>query len=372
MAKYFRSSFYYPDDKDIYDFLSATKASSDVMLAFLRKRGVYAGSAVSRAHLCDYLSLLYLSWPSAEELVDSVNVRDLDESTAVASYKWAGDFERVAEALDRVIERRRDRDREHYVIDRQDEEIAVTVTYIDVETGKTRLLQQRERQLEFTIERLESGFRIRHDAIPRAVAIIETLIGEVSQPQEGDEKEEIEGTMIDLSNITTAKARVSFFKKMMDTVSGINLREVTHVRVERIAENLIDDSEITDEEAQETVQRVIIYGSRLWQTPEFQRLVDKHFFVSHATWRSELATPEREHIDISAGFQEADECKAFHYKILGIYKRDDDGNLAETRARVTGTRQRQLSEAVEAAAESALAEVLAEQQQEQVESTDEV
>ena len=363
MAKYFRSSFYYPDDKDLYDFLSATKATPDVMLAFLRKRGIYVGSGVSREHLCDSVSLLYLSWPSAEELVDSVNVRDLEESTAVTNYRWAGDFERVAEALDRVVERRRDRDREHYVVNPSLNEIGVTVTYVDVETGKTRLLQQREKQLQFTVERQESGFRIRHDAIPRAVAIIETLVGELSQPQDG-EKEQIEGTTIDLSSVTTAKARVSFFKKMMDTVAGINLREVTHVRVERIADNLIEESEISDEEAQETVQRVIIYGSRLWQTPEFQRLVDKHFFVSHATWRSELATPEREHIDISAGFQEPNECRAFHYKILGIYKRDEDGNLSDARVRVTGQTQKQLSEAVEAAAESALEDVLAEQQQE--------
>ncbi len=59
-----------------------------------------------------------------------------------------------------------------------------------------------------------------------------------------------------------------------------------------------DEEEIDEDDVEETIEKMIVYGRRLWQTPAFQGFVEKGFFVSNATWRSELKQPTREHVEL--------------------------------------------------------------------------
>lgn len=363
MGKYFRSSYYYPDDKDIYDFLSATHATIDAMLQFLRREGIYVSEKESREHLCEYISLYYLSWENAEQLVDLVNVRETDEPATSQSYSWTGPFSDVSDAMKGVQAIRATREREVYTIDATADAISVTVSYVEIENGKTRLLQQREKSLSLQIQKRADGFHVRYDNNPRSEAIIQTLIGQLQEQDQSEEKKEIRGSGIDLSGVTSAKGRVDFFRKMMDGIEGLDLREVTKIGMERLPGTVIEgDEELDEDDVEETIEKMIVYGRRLWQTPAFQEFVEKGFFVSNATWRSELKQPTREHVELSAGFSSPKEGQGFQYKVHAIFRRDDNGDLRPARERVLGAMHETLLLGIEAGAETALAEVLAEQE----------
>jgi hypothetical protein len=366
MNKYFRSSYYCPDDKDVYDFLKATKATGDSMLKFLREQGIYASSRDTSEHLCDHISTYYLDWHAAEKLVDLVNVREGEDAQAGQDVPWNGKFTDIGTAAQAVQELRSVRDRETYVIEQTGDKCVVKISYVDVENGKTRLLQQRDKELTLTIESRPNGFHIRHDNVPRADVIISNLLGILAQPNAEEEKQELKPSQVELTAIRTAKGRVDFFKKMMDGIDGLTLREVTHIRTERMprAEIAEEEDEAEREEAEETVRRIVMYGRRLWETKEFRDLVDKGFFASSATWRAEQATASREHIDVTVGFNQAIEGKDFHYKILGVYNRDDQGDLRPSRERLPKQQQAEIFARLEAGAAKALREVLAAQEPE--------
>ncbi len=358
MGKYFRSSFYYPDDKDVFDFLDSTNASVDAMLKFLRSQGIFAADGESREHLCDYISLAYLNWPTAELLVDIVNVREIEDSTTNETYKWDGQFGKILNALNGVRDARSTLKRESYTIDGTSEKYSIGVKYIDVETGRTRLLQEREKGLSIEVFKIPDGFKVRYDNVPRAFEILQEFVEMLKEEVPEEKRQEITPSSINLAEVSTALGRVEFFKKLMDGVVGVTLREVIQIRVERLPRASRDHDDEESEAIDEALRKVVMYGTGLWDAPEFKDLINKHFYVNHATWRSEMQNPEREHVELSAGFSEPKECRGFHYKIHGMFKRDDEGNLRTVREPVPTLLQDQLKEAIESSAATALASVL--------------
>lgn len=79
MAKYFKASDYYPDDKDIYDFLDSQTRSINPLLTFLKSKNIFASKLSDKEYLQNYIALLYLDWESANRLVDIVDIRETDE-----------------------------------------------------------------------------------------------------------------------------------------------------------------------------------------------------------------------------------------------------------------------------------------------------
>lgn len=75
MSKYFKDSDYYPDDKDIYDFLDSQTKNTKAMINYLRKRNIFASVSSEKDDLQKFVSLLYFDWESAKELVDLVNIK---------------------------------------------------------------------------------------------------------------------------------------------------------------------------------------------------------------------------------------------------------------------------------------------------------
>jgi hypothetical protein len=368
MGKYFRSSYYCPDDKDIYDFLVATNANTDCILGFLRRLGIFASSADPKEQLREYASLLYYDWSLSNVLADTATVRDLEEHSVSRDVKWDGDFNSLRDSLTAVEEKRKDRNRELYSIYQSGNTITLKVTYVDIESAKTRMLQEREKDLTIEIQATQNGFHLRMDSNKRSHAVVADILKEITPDEAEASAPEVDGISLDL--VATAAGRVDFFNKMMNGIDKLHLREVIHIKMEKlqIEEDVADadddngEDPAVNDDVEETLQKIIFYGRNLFRSTEFTSLVSKGYFIANATWRAEVKDEKREHIELTAGFTERDDAEDFEYKVLGLYRRDDAGDLRAIRERVPGPETRVWLERIETGAKNALAEVLKSQE----------
>ena len=352
MAKYFKASDYYPDDKDIYDFLDSQTRSIDPMLMFLRNRNIFASKTAEKISLQNYISLLYFDWESLNRLVDIVNIRDTEQKVRHTQYGIDVDAETIHSLANTVKNERGESRREVYRITKHGEEIDVHVTYLDIDTSKTRVLQKREKELQLTATRTEAGWSFRHTDNERGKDILKSIIKKIG---ENISQEEISQKRIEIGHLSDNTQRVSFFKNTMSGMDGFRLIDVSNLKVDRLPRELQNDEETEDEEdIEEKLRKVVMYGIDLFTTREYQDLVRQGFFISGAQWKTQKTDGKGEIVEFSAGFNAPSEGKDFAYKVMGVYRIDDTGNLLQKREKVVGSEKKAYLTALELSAHNAL------------------
>ena len=363
MGKYFKASDYYPDDKDIYDFLDSQTRSIEPIASFLRSRYVFVSKEDDKEHLQVYSSLLYFDWPSANKLVDTVNIREVEQKVCHSKICVDTGIEVVKSAIQAVKDGRDCSKREVYQIrQNSNDTIEIDVTYLDIDTSKTRVLQKREKDLQIVASKNGEEWCFRYTDNDRSKTIVkeikEKLLTEI-QLDTCTEK------IIDLSHIRDHSVRVDFFKKMMTEIEGFRFLGASTIKVDRLPRETQpqndDDDDIDQEEQiielENRLKKVIMYGQDLFTVREFQELVRDGFFISSSQWKSQKRDGNPEVIEFSAGFNNSPEGKDFYYKVLGVYKLDDGGNLKKVREKVFGLERDTYLSALEKNAYNALISV---------------
>lgn len=351
MAKYFKASDYYPDDKDIYDFLDSQTRSTEPLLKFLKNRNILASKEVEKINLQHYISLLYFDWESANKLIDIIDIRDTEQKMSHVNCEIAVDPENVHSLINTIKNDRGDTRREVYQIQKHAEEIDIRVTYIDIDTSKTILLQKKEKEIQITASKMQNNWLFRHTDNDRAKEIVKVLIEKIGQITD---QKDIPKRCIEIGHLNDNKKRVEFFHNTMTSMDGFRLTDVTNVKVDKLAKELYAEEEDEDLEVKEKIRKVIMYGIDLFTTTEYQNLVKQGFFISGAQWKSQKTDGKGEQVEFSAGFSSPIEGKDFAYKVLGIYRVDETGNLMKEREKVMGSEKKSYLGAIEASAINAL------------------
>jgi len=354
MAKYFKASDYYPDDKDIFDFLDSQTRSIKPLLMFLKSRNIFSSKKSEKENLQNYISLLYFDWESANRLVDIIDIRETEQKVRHSEFNIDTESDVVHSTANLIRNERHEAKREVYRISTHNEEVDIHVTYLDIDTSKTRVLQKREKELHITASQTEGGWTFRHTDTERAKNIVKHLVSKLG---EATNQESVTEKSIDIGHILDNTIRVSFFRNTMSGIEGFRLIDVTNIKVDRIARVHQSDDEEDEEELEEKLKKVVMYGVDLFTTVEFQELVNQGFFISGAQWKSEKTDGQGERVEFSANFNAPSEGKDFVYKVLGVYRLDDSGNLLQTKEKVYGTEKKAYLSALESSAHAALRSV---------------
>lgn len=352
MAKYFKASDYYPDDKDIYDLLDSQTRSIDPMLIFLRNRNIFASKDAEKSTLQSYISLLYFDWESASRLVDIVDIRDTEQKSIHSKYVVDISSDRIHALANNLKVERGEPRREVYQIIKNGDEIDLKITYLDVDTSKTRVLQKKEKEIQITATRSTDCWCFRHTDNERAKDILKAFIQKIGQDTN---QADIPQKSIEIGHMGDNAQRVSFFKKTMSEMEGFRLIDVSNLKVDRLPREAQAEEEAeVEEDVEEKLRKVVMYGIDLFTTSEYQNLVRQGFFISGAQWKSQKTDGKGELVEFVAGFNSPSEGKDFAYKVLGVYRVDDTGNLMQTREKAFGAEKKEYLTALESSAHKAL------------------
>lgn len=250
-----------------------------------------------------------------------VDNRDTEEHLTTSDIDVVSDMDTVRAAIEAVKKRRAKTEREHYELKFGVDEVEATITYIHLDTSKTRVLQKRERQIELWITITGKGLHLRHtNNNATAIEVVENFLGELAEKNK-ELADKLKPRYISFDKVASADARVQFFKDMMTSIPDFSWKDVTNIKVGKLPKHLAKPADGEDEEVDidDAVSKVIMYGTRLFSTKEFQNLVAKGFFITAATWRSEFTPDAPDQVEFVAGFSDPETCKWFGFKVTGKY-----------------------------------------------------
>lgn len=367
MSKISRISRYFADDKDILDLVSQGSVSLSRLSEVLRRRGVIVSPKAEKQTVATYFQRLQFSWPQLVELLEILDRPERDDK--FTNFRIDGDpaqltVDNVIAALDNVKSERGSRFNEIYKISKiNDNSLAISVEYSEPDFSKTRLRQNQDRTVNFTIDTTPSGLQVRHSSGTRGTEVMEHLerfLGKEDQPL--PRKREIA-----LSGFSSDK-RSRFFVELARGIAGYTLSDQNGLRVDR-PESMAEDEEDeqqdggTDDDAvlEGLVKRAVLQGSSLLSSAEYQGYARRGYSMSKLNWVAEGADPKQGWIEFMAEFQNGPEGTGFKYGILGKWDRKDDGERAKMRRAVTQIEKESLLRLIEDGAYNALDSIADEQ-----------
>ena len=338
--KYHKSYLYYPDDKDIFDFLDASKAQLRKIRSFIQRRGLYLSKSATVDTYYKYVSCLPLSWDDLVELVDLVELTEKKENNTFTDFSFKGDFDLVSEAFNKVNEYRSDKNKERYKVTQQNGKVIIEVEYLEIDTSKTPMLQGRPATLTIEVEQVGESIRATHTSNETANRILQSFQGflEESNLDEEGKTIKIESSTVSLEDILDPELRVKFFTNLTHTIDGFDYHSTTNVRVARIPKDALvgnsdedEDDDLDQDDDDEKIKNVIIQGISIESTPQYRDLIKSGFYISNISWES-IEKSSNDKVAFSAGFAKPDSAVGLEYKIL--HRQVMDGGVYTAREKV--------------------------------------
>ena len=342
----FRSIFY-ATDKDIYDLLTSSrkKIPDHVIVEILRESKIIVSRDESRETLIDYFSTILHDYFSREYLLEQTERGSRAEKITNAELEVAISKEELRRALVAVQSKRTQSNREsHTILANAENSFKLSVDYQEMDLGRTRLAQHREKEAEIDIEFNANSLIIRRPANAIGEDIAKELIKEI----ESLKNEKIKENRISLAGITDPEKRTKFFLKLIKDLPSFDLDDVTALYTNRFDEttDYLDDEEVEEDnkvsdELLSDVRRAMLSGSGLILSPEFKRLSDSGFFISKIHWISKQKATLGPKVEFEASLGNPSEGTDFRYNVRGIYKAKPDGTFTKTRLPIDETQKKE-------------------------------
>lgn len=352
MAKY-QPSKYYADDKDLHDVLSSPKIPLKRLLNLARRRGIFLSEESPREEIVNYMSRLPFGWNQLQETMVEIEREDREEKLTTSKVTANANLERFREAAEQLKDTRGEQLSENYKItETKDGRLEVRVEYSEPDFLKNRLIQRRQREVVLEVQKMGNNeFEVRSTQNERTETILNEIIASLAPP---DAKDKPVRKTIELNGITNHTHRTQFFVNLMGGMEGFRLREVRDLRVDRIVRESDDDEDAEatadTDELKALVRKVALSGENILISPQYQQLAKDGFFISRSVWTSIETTGEGRIFEFEAEFKDAQNASNFAYQIRGVYQRNNDGEILQTRSEIADNEKSQLKARLEAAA----------------------
>ena len=323
---------YCATDKELYDMLMASKQriTESILLGIARQRGIFCSARDARELLVDYLSVLPYTWNELDTILGHRAAAQRTEKRTSIRLEGAINLDEIKAVCAEYQETPGRGDEQ--VVMRQDgtNKYTATVNYSDLDYSKTRLLQRRQKEAEIEFFIKDNETIIRMPANPKAESVVNIL----KKSLDTRANTVIQSEAIELSHLSTADARTSFFTMLISSIAGYKLENVTDIKVESGLhqhapvddDDAVDDDEdaIEDKVAERAmlsvVENIALRGHGLLSAPEYQQLKEKGFFITNIVWKSRQLDYPYNIIEFAAGFNEPREGTGFKYNVRGMYR----------------------------------------------------
>jgi len=318
------SQLYYATNREIRDLLLSGKQriTENVLLELLRDRGMLCSPDEPRDALVERLSMLTHDYTDVCGLLERRESPRRGEKTSTISI----DIPLTPEELKEFIEEyQKDESNEkvtHYK--KSTDEFVMNVTYFDPDYSKTRLLQWKERNATIEFVKKDGRTELRLPATDKARAIVDNIKERV----EAKKKMPVTLEEIELTNLTSAEDRTTFFTKLISSLPHFPLENVSRLRVAHSkSKDLSEDLDIEDEEVEDAAEKMLgvlenvaLSGENLVASEMYQELKEKGFYITSITWRARQNKDPYTIVEFDAGFEDKEDAKRFRYSVHGVLR----------------------------------------------------
>lgn len=347
-------------DNEIYDLLVSgrQRLTENVLREFARDRGIFCSSQESREDLADYLSILPHSYHDIAGIIDRREPVNRKERTTSVRLKTKVEQEELKAAVKKYTDTVAESEHVVYRPKGKGGGI-VNVEYDEFNRSRTRLLQRVRQKVEIEFfEQDDQTMIVRMTATEKSTKVMSSLKTYIEEAK----KEKISEDAIELTNLKTPELRSRFFTKLISSLPGFNLRNVMSLKVSSdLSEEREEDETLDLEDEVEAgaemfaavVHSMHLSGQNLVQSPEYKNLIERGFYITEITWRSEGRGSEPDVVQFDAGFQDRKKCTGFKYSVQGVFRAYKGGHK-KTIAPVDGDERLRLLGILESTARKVL------------------
>ena len=368
MLNHRRGRQYFATDKDIFDLLQATKqkTSKPVIIDLLKDRGLFVSSEEERDALAEYTSLLPHSYAQLDALLNIAEPGHRSEKTTCSSIDISITTETLLQAITSVEDERSHQ--EIYTKHTQNDRVVLNLDYSELDLGKTRLKQFKDKEAEFQFEINEEGnLEIRRPASARAEEVLNAILEKIQNIT----NQNLLQKKIELSGITTPESRTKFFTNLINNIKGFELEDVSSVKVDKEIKALESENEPAEvdnvvpanHEIQSMVRKVLLDGEGLLYSHEYQELNKSGFYISKVIWTSCSEDKDGDKIELEASLGNPAEGTDYKYSIKGVYPSKSDGGFNKNKKSPTEAEKSRYLKLLEAASWVSLTDIASNKQE---------
>lgn len=353
-------TIYSANDKSMFDALNQKNVKNSDLRELFFSRGIFVSSSTSRKDLALYFSSLFHDYHDYQKLAHifgGTNSRDKNTSLRIKTTAAFSIFRNSALELKAKLEE------EGAVVaisGGDGTRLDVEIKYIKVHFNKSEFRQTSTKIANLSIIKEGDDYVVHYPKNEDVDNWIDELVGFAKEKT----TEKIELDEIALPPTFDSEKKTQFLKKIIDSIEGYKLFDVTDVYVSkgRIASDEEEDGGVSTEIR---IDKASLRGSGVLESAELKLLEDSHeFYVSRIIWKSKKIvsgksdTSGSDIYEFEAQFVNADECKEFAYLARGFYKNQGDGNFSSSRYTFTSEDELLLGKLIENSARKILSKLL--------------
>lgn len=314
--------YYCPEDKDILDFVKSVQVSREALVAFLVKRGVYVSDNARKEDLAIHISSEVYTLQDVTELLALLTTPLKKENFVTGNHQSKAEFELLEQAVKNV---------QTFRLNKYGDKVSLTATgtsqyqvaieYTQIDYEKTRLIQGVERDAEISFKKSHDGFVSRRTSDERSREIEMAILGEYERLARENEHDLLSSKLL-ISRLLTINSRISFFKGLMENISGYEFEGIVSARVASIDKpEVVLDSDI-DEVAKKytaSIESLVINGRNVSNTALYDKYVGKEFYPMTVTWIVASDTGDIRKAEIRAAFVPVADDHELQFSTLAVW-----------------------------------------------------
>ncbi|MCX9457451.1 hypothetical protein GOU96_17365 [Vibrio sp. R-1] len=240
------------------------------------------------------------------------------------------------------------------------ERVLMNIRYLATDYGKSEFKQVVRKEALIEIEPLNNsnGYSIRRPDNDILQGYESSLLESISliKKEKDDENLDLIINEISLAHNTSADVRTRFFDKLIRSLDGYKLLDVTDAYVYHPKpETLEEEDGNTDTGVH--VSRASLKGEGVLKSEELSNLYDRGFYIWKIKWKVEEDTVDPDIFELEAQFGDPLNCTNFSYHVKGVRKYKGGGEYFSKPQKLTNIEARRFNRLIENTAYSIIIDI---------------
>lgn len=237
--------------------------------------------------------------------------------------------------------------------------VLINIRYLSTNYGKSDFKQAINKEALIEIEPVENGYSIRRPDNENLETYEELLLGHISNAlneEDDDSNLDIKINEITLSHNTSADVRTLFFDKLIRTLDGYELLDVTDAYVYHPTPEALE-AEDGNLETGVHVSRASLKGKGVLNSDELSDLYDRGFYIWKIKWKVKEKLVDPDIFELEAQFGDPLDCTNFSYLVKGVRKYKSNGQYFSKPQKLSGRDAERFNKLIENRAYSIIMEI---------------
>ncbi|WEP43529.1 hypothetical protein NNQ27_11645 [Cronobacter dublinensis subsp. infanticibi] len=345
-------------DKALYDALNQKQITLNEIQDLFLERGVIITKQTPRKQLARNYSRMIHDYYQHQKIATLLGGQNRTEKNTCIRIESDIDRQGIIDAAEKLKEEIIEQD-DYCKIIMDGSRVLINIRYLSTNYGKSDFKQAINKEAFIEIEPLDNGYSIRHpdnENLEEYEGILLGHISNIQSKQSEDSNLDLKVNEITLSHNTSADVRTLFFDKLIRTLEGYKLLDVTDAYVYHPKPETIE-AEDGNTETGVHVSKASLKGEGVLNSDELSDLYERGFYIWKIKWKvvEKLADPDI--FELEAQFGDPLNCTNFSYLVKGVRKYKANGQYFSKPQKLSAREAERFNKLIENRAYSIIIEI---------------